>query len=128
MSALDARYGRRPGWSTRKRVVAVLVALLAGVAAITVVWWSLESRRDPITLSVETYSVPDASTALAQVTVRHPSDEGAVCEVKAVGNGFAVVGVERVEAPAGDEVSRQEVTIVTTARANAVTAGECAPA
>ena len=128
VSALDARYGRRPRWSARKRAVAVVLALLAGVVAIAVVWGSLESRRDPITVSVETYSVPDASTAVAQVTVRHPSDQDAVCEVKALGEGFAVVGVARVQSAAGDEVSRQDVTISTTARANAVTAGECAPA
>jgi hypothetical protein len=133
-TALDERYGRRPGGGRRARVLvavagAALVALGVGWAA----WVSQTVADRPLTWQDVGFEVAGDTVTRVTFDVRFagdlPADASAVCTVRALNTLSAEVGLRDVTVgPASREVARTTVDVATSERAVTGMVKECAVA
>jgi Domain of unknown function (DUF4307) len=122
---LDARYGRRPQRSARRRTalawtgVSLAVVAVLGFAA----WWW--SAQDPYAARVRTYTVESDSLTRAVIEITNRGDQLVRCEIVAKDRYTQPVGVEVVETPAVSTVSVVEAALTTTGRAVTVVVRGC---
>lgn len=97
-AALDERYGRTPSRLRQRRIFALVVAALFGVAfAAWLVWAGLQSNSASIEFRDVGYEIVDDSlvTVTWQVTVE--PNTPVRCAVEALNQSFSVVGFTTVD-------------------------------
>ncbi|GAA1776398.1 DUF4307 domain-containing protein [Nostocoides vanveenii] len=118
--AAGRRIDRRP----------LLLALLGVAAAMAVVvWFAVSATHGRVSWQTTGYDVVDAQRVDVRFTVHRPADVAVTCQLKAMDQAFAAVGLLDVTIPAGPEVDvAQRATIRTTALAVTGTVLTCKPA
>ncbi len=125
MTDLDARYGRRPPRSARRRTALALTAVILAVVAVLgfgAWWWS---AQDPYAARVRTYTVESDAQTRAVIEITNRGNQVVRCEIVAKDRYTQPVGVEIVETPAVSPVSVVETTLTTTGRAVTVIVRDC---
>ena len=122
-TALDERYGRRPGARGRARVLLVVAgALLAGLAVAWGAWVSHTVTDKPLTWQDIGFEVTGDTAVRVTFDVRFagdlPDDAQAVCTVRALNQVMAEVGLRDVTlGPASKGAVRATVDVPTSERA-----------
>lgn len=106
----------RPAPGTGKWWVIGVVGCALGVALVT--WLALVNTVDRVTWTDTGYEVVDDRTVVVQFEVHRPQGQAVTCLVRALDQGFGVVGSVDVAVPASSERTvHQKVTVRTTTRA-----------
>ena len=130
-TALDERYGRRPGGRKRARVLLVVAGvLLAGVAVAWGAWVSHTVTSTPLTWQDIGFEVTGDTSVRVTFDVRFagdlPDDAQAVCTVRALNQVMAEVGLRDVTlGPASKGAVRATVDVATSERAVTGLVKEC---
>ena len=133
-TALDERYGRRPGRGRRTRLLLVVVGTL--VAALAVAWGAWVSQTvtsRPLTWQDIGFEVTGDTAVRVTFDVRFdddlPDDARAVCTLRALNEVMAEVGLRDVTVgPASDGALRATVDVPTSERAVTGLVKDCAVA
>ena len=122
-TALDERYGRRPGGGRRTRVILVVAGTLLGALAVAWgAWVSQTVTSRPLTWQDIGFEVTGDSAVRVTFDVRFdgdlPDDAQAVCTVRALNHVTAEVGLRDVTVgPASAGVLRATADVPTSERA-----------
>ena len=115
--ALEARYGRRPPRSARRKVILAAVGI-ATLTALTLVVWSAYVRAQPgvqgLTVS---YDVRSDREVTVRVEVTKPDGRAAQCTVVAQDLKARIVGSGTISAPAAGSRVYVDTVLETTRRA-----------
>ena len=113
---IRARYGMgRRSWRTTVVVIIVIALFFAALA-----WATMNMGRESAQYRLLTWSVTSPTAVSVEFEVRNPTDEPAICVVRAQDENHIDVGYSRVTiAPAGDYV-RVPYVLTTLAPAFAV--------
>jgi hypothetical protein len=126
---LAARYGRRPKRAGRPwyRQPVKLVAAIVGAALVLAygVWLSIDQSRGPAYTEIS-HEVIDDSTAEIRFSVTRGAGVAVRCQVHALDDTSAEVGLVQVDFPASDDTEvQQTVQVRTTSRAVTVGVESC---
>jgi hypothetical protein len=106
----------RPTPGTGKWWAIGIVGCAVGVALVT--WLALVNTVGRVTWTDTGYEVVDDRTVVVQFEVHRPQGQAVTCLVRALDQGFGVVGSVDVEVPASAERTvHRSVTVRTTTRA-----------
>lgn len=122
-AAADAA-GRRVD---RRWLLVAVLGIAAGMAV--VVWFAVSATHGRVSWQTTGYTVVDDQRVDVRFTVHRPAAVAVTCQLKAMDQAFAAVGLLDVTIPAGPDVDvAQRATIRTTARAVTGTVLTCKPA
>lgn len=118
------RYDQRPATSpARVRMLAIVLALVAAIGLGWVAWGMLQPSAEG---EVGLFTAVDDGHVELTLEVTRPVGTTAVCTIEALGGGFGQVGfVEVVVDPADTQVSRVQVTMLTSERASIAMVRSC---
>lgn len=116
----------RPAPGTGKWWLIGVVGCLLGAALVT--WLALVNTVGRVTWTDTAYRVVDDRTVVVDFEVHRPEGQAVTCEVRALDQGFGVVGSLEVAVPASSERTvHRQVTVRTTTRAVTGTVRTCSP-
>lgn len=111
----------------RRPLVLGLLGVAAGMAV--VIWFAVSATHGRVSWQTTGYDVVDAQRVDVSFTVHRPAEVAVTCQLKAMDQAFAAVGLLDVTIPAGPDVDvAQRATIRTTALAVTGTVLTCKPA
>ena len=117
----------RPAPGTGRWWVVGIVGCALGVALVT--WLALANTVGRVTWTDTSYRVVDDRTVEVQFEVHRPRGQAVTCLVRALDQGFGVVGSLEVQVPASSERNvHRKVTVRTTTRAVTGAVRSCSPA
>ncbi|WP_432561116.1 DUF4307 domain-containing protein [Kineococcus sp. SYSU DK003] len=126
---LAARYGRRPARVGRpwyRRPVPLAAAVLGALLVLAYgVWLAVDQSRGPAYTEIS-HRIVDDRTAEIRFSVTRGAGVAVRCQVHALDDGSAEVGLLQVDIPASDDTEVQEsVQVRTTSRAVTVGVESC---
>ncbi|WP_255596094.1 DUF4307 domain-containing protein [Cellulomonas sp. C5510] len=124
----EGRYGRPPTPRGR-RATRAAVAVLAVVGVALVVWLGVGQARTPVRWDEVGFRVDGPTATELTFDVTKAPGTTAVCQVQALSERYAEVGVRTVEVgPAGTRTQRVTTTIPTAEQAVSAVVESCEPA
>jgi hypothetical protein len=107
-----------PTYADHRRRWTIAGAVVGGVAAVLIGWWTFRNEGQRITATTISYKVESDTSVSVSFDVSRPPGLAVTCTVRALDGHFTVVGTaDIIVPPEGEQVVHLQKAVRTTSRA-----------